>query len=270
MVYFGTFVLFCQELFYDERGIYTVAIFFICMILLTIWATSVYIQRTEKQKKEKRLREEQYEAYMKKVREEEQIRLIELKKQKEEQDRLIAEKNAIYDRTVLSIREYPITISDEKAKKIAISFLNSLTYSTITIRSDIEKLGDFVVVDTETTGLRVVSDEIIEVAAIRFRNFQPVEKFTSLLSPSRPIPEQITEINHITDEMVNGKPCFQQVAASLVEFIGDDNIVGHNLPFDLKFIVHYGANVTTKKRKYFDTLDLAKKTLRGEPSTSPR
>lgn len=125
-----------------------------------------------------------------------------------------------------------------------------------------ERLSNYVVIDTETTGLRCTSDEILEVAAIRFRGFEPVEKFVTLLAPSKPIPEQITEINHITDEMVAGKPCFQQVAASLIDFIGDDDIVGHNLPFDLKFIVHYGANVTEKQRKYYDTLAIAEKTIK--------
>ncbi|MBD5162955.1 MAG: 3'-5' exonuclease [Oscillibacter sp.] len=123
-------------------------------------------------------------------------------------------------------------------------------------------IPNFVVQDTETTGLKCSSDEIIDIAAIRFRNFQPVDKFSMLLAPKKSIPERITAINHITDEMVAGCPCFQQVALSLVEFIGDDNIVGHNLPFDLKFIVHYGADVTTKKRKYYDTLALAQKTVK--------
>lgn len=236
------------------------AIAFIILLPVFMW------QAAQKKKKGEKLRQEQYEAYMKKVREEEETRAEARKKEEEEYQKKLAEKNAAYDKMISSIQEYPVAISEDKAKKIAISFINNLTYSTITVKSDMDKLGNFVVVDTETTGLKVVSDEIIEIAAIRFRNFQPIEKFTLLLAPSKPIPERITEINHITDEMVAGQPCFQQVAASLVDFIGDDNIVGHNLPFDLKFIVHYGANVTEKKRKYFDTLDLVRKTFRGEQS----
>lgn len=173
-----------------------------------------------------------------------------------------AERDAAYNAMIAAIRPVTVTVTEEKAKKIAISFLNTLTYSTITARSNLEQLSNYVVIDTETTGLKCTSDEIIEVAAIRFRGFEPVEKFVTLLAPSKPIPAEITKINHITDEMVAGKPCFQQVAASLIEFIGNDNIVGHNLPFDLKFIVHYGANVTEKKRKYYDTLAIAQKTIK--------
>lgn len=162
-----------------------------------------------------------------------------------------------------AIQPIPIFVSDRKSKKIAISFLNSLKYSTITVHSNMETLGDYVVIDTETTGLKCVSDEIIEIAAIRFHKFQPVEKFTTLLTSSKSIPKHITEINHITNEMVADKPCFQQIAPALLEFIGNNNLVGYNLPFDLKFIVHYGANVTVTPRKYYDVLDLARKTIRN-------
>jgi len=69
-------------------------------------------------------------------------------------------------------------------------------------------------------------------------------------------------INHITLDMVEGRPTFGQVAESLLSFIGNDNIVGHNLEFDLKFIVKGGADVTAQKRKYYDTLDIAQRTLK--------
>lgn len=167
-----------------------------------------------------------------------------------------------YNNMVASIPKYSVPVSQKKSAKIAASFVNDLTFSTVTKRSNILKLGNFVVVDTETTGLKYTSSEIIDIAAIRFRDFQPVLKFSMLLAPSKPIPKEITTINHITDEMVSGCPCFQEIAESLVEFIGDDDIVGHNLPFDLKFIVHYGADITTKDRKYYDTLAISRKTIR--------
>lgn len=244
------------------------------IIVLFIVIYPIIMWTSVQNKKEKRKREEneriqqhmQREAHLKKLREEQEARLREEEqKHREEAEarrRAEEERNAEYEKMVNSIKKCPIVISEEYAKKIPISFINSLTYSTITIKSNLELLGNFVVIDTETTGLKSVSDEIIEIAAIRFRNFQPVEKFTSLLTSKKPIPERVTEINHITDDMVAEKPYFQQIAHSLVNFIGDDNLVGHNLPFDLKFIVHYGANVTEKKRKYFDTLALAQKTIK--------
>ncbi len=250
-----------------------VPIFCICLIAAGIWIIFISIKQIQKQTKEKERLKQEREAQLERMRKEEEIRLEKLRKEKiereeaekrvrEEQARARAERDAIYNAMVAAIRPVPVVAAEEKAKKMTISFLNSLTYSTLTVRSNMEQLSNYVVIDTETTGLKCTSDEIIEVAAIRFRGFEPVEKFVTLSAPSKPIPEQITEINHITDEMVAGKPCFQQIAASLVEFIGEDNIVGHNLPFDLKFIVHYGANVTERKRKYYDTLAIAQKTIK--------
>lgn len=187
---------------------------------------------------------------------------LERKKRVDEFIKQREEEYAAYDTMVSAIQDATIAVSDKPAKKIGAAFVNDLTYSSITRRSDMSKLGNFVVIDTETTGLRYTSHEIIDIAAIRFRNFKPVAKFSTLLSPYKPIPIEATEINQITDEMVVGKPHFQQIAESLLDFIGDDNLVGHNLPFDLKFIIHYGADVSTKKRKYYDTLAIAQKTVK--------
>lgn len=167
-----------------------------------------------------------------------------------------------FKNAILEIQDAEIVVTDEPAKKQTISHLGDLTYSNITKKTPRDKLGDFVVIDTETTGLKPTSAEIIDIAAIRFRGFKPVSKFSTLLAPQKPIPVEATKINGITNEMVAGKPCFQQIAASLVEFIGNDNIVGHNLPFDLSFIVRYGADVTAEKRKYYDTLAIARRTIK--------
>lgn len=164
--------------------------------------------------------------------------------------------------SLYEMEDAQIEVSDTLAKKVAISKLNEITYSNITKKTPRDKLGDFVVIDTETTGLKPSSAEIIDIAAIRFRGFKPVSKFSTLLAPQKQIPPEATKINGITNEMVAGKPCFQQVAASLVDFIGKDNIVGHNLPFDLSFIVKYGADVTLEKRKYYDTLAIARRTVK--------
>ena len=210
------------------------------IIVCIVWAEARAEKKKNEQAKElqeqKRLQEEQEREEERKLREEQQHEME--RKRQEEYRRKLEEKYAAYDKMVSSIEAYPAAVSDIKAPKKAISFINDLTFSTITKRSDMTQLGNFVVLDTETTGLRCTSDEIVDIAAIRFRDFQPVSKFSMLLASKKPIPPEVSAVNHITDEMVAGCPCFQQVAASLVEFIGDDNIVGHNLPFDLKFIVH--------------------------------
>lgn len=61
--------------------------------------------------------------------------------------------------------------------------------------------------------------------------------------------------------MVEGQPHFDVVASQLLTFIGDDNVVGHNLPFDMKFLMCSGADLTKIKRRYFDTLRIARNTV---------
>ena len=65
---------------------------------------------------------------------------------------------------------------------------SEVTVSNITLKNSFEKLKTFCVVDTETTGLSCVQNELIEIAAIKFNDFEPVEKISYLIKPKKPIP----------------------------------------------------------------------------------
>lgn len=166
------------------------------------------------------------------------------------------------------VPEVPIVISGKPAGRIDTSqlefFQEGPKFTSVTSRSNKVSLSDFVVLDVETTGLSAYRDRIVEVSAIRFRDFEPVEQFHSFVNPEDPIPERATSIHGITDEMVKDAPTFGQIADNLVSFIGKDNLVGHNLAFDLKFIVSSGADITQQKRRYYDTLAIAKSKLQRE------
>jgi DNA polymerase-3 subunit epsilon len=60
----------------------------------------------------------------------------------------------------------------------------------------------YVALDLETTGLNPDKDAIIEVGAVKFRDGEIVEEFTTLVNPGRPIPPEITMITGITDRDV--------------------------------------------------------------------
>ena len=104
-----------------------------------------------------------------------------------------------------------------------------------------ENCRSFVVFDTETTGLYPWRDKIIEIGAVRFRDGEPVETFHSMIDPEIHIPEMVTQINHITDDMVAGAPTAGEVMAAFDEFAGTDDIVGHNIDFDLRCIKSAGS-----------------------------
>jgi len=173
-------------------------------------------------------------------------------RQKERETSFVAELEAL--------SRAPISTDGPEIKKKNISDISDLKYSNITVRSDIQKLGRFVVVDTETTGIRATSS-IVEVSAIRFVDFEPVELFTTLIKPPKPIPLDASSINGITDDMVSESPRIWEIIPSLISFIDGWSIVGHNLPFDLKFLYRDGLDIQPKQRLY-DTLDLISRILK--------
>lgn len=194
----------------------------------------------------------------------EEAERIEKERREQEYQRRYQEKVQYYENMISRIAPVEVSISPEPAKIILLKDQPEIKFSSVTSKSSVEKLGNFVVVDVETTGLQPSKCEIIDLAAIRFRNFIPVEKFTTLLSSKKPIPSEAQMVNGITDAMIQGKPRFQHIAVSFLDFIGKDNLVGHNLGFDLDFIVRYGADVSLQKRKYYDTLDIARKTIKKQ------
>lgn len=160
-----------------------------------------------------------------------------------------------------SIPKHTIHLSQYDKEPLA---FEKIKPTNITVRSNLDKLGTFIVLDTETTGFKPPKDKIVEIAAIKFENWHPTEIFETLINPQRTIPTAASNVNHINDEMVKDEPLIFEVMDDFNNFVKSFNIVGHNLDFDLEFLVSSGA-VFDSKTKYYDTLWLAQKVL-----TSPK
>ena len=159
------------------------------------------------------------------------------------------------------IPRVPVIQSLERTKRANMISMPEIKYSNITRSTNLAKLFPLVVVDTETTGVKPGGNDIIEVSAIKYGpDFAPISCFTSLCKPRKPIPADATEVNNITDEMVATAPPFALIAPAFSEYIAGCNVVGHNLPFDLRFLYISGVELPPKA-KYYDTLDLVKKVL---------
>ena len=119
-----------------------------------------------------------------------------------------------------------------------------------------------IVLDTETTGLDPASgDRVIEVAAIELFNFIPTGgTFHKVIDPERDVPEEATRVHGFTAEMLRGKPLFADIADELVAFLGEDEIIAHNAPFDFGFLdaefVRAGRPKLDRARMV-DSLDIA-------------
>lgn len=123
---------------------------------------------------------------------------------------------------------------------------------------------DYVVFDLETTGLSPTEDEIIEISGLRVREHKVVEEFSTLVNSGMPIPYAASQVNGITDSMVQGAPDIGEALTHFFAFIDKDLLVGHNIhTFDTNFIYdsamrHLGRGL---ENDYIDTLYMAKSCL---------
>ncbi|MCB2203947.1 DEDD exonuclease domain-containing protein [bacterium] len=95
---------------------------------------------------------------------------------------------------------------------------------------------EFVVCDVETTGLSPDRNRITEIALVRLRGNQIVDRYSSLINPKQFIPEEIQRLTGITNAMVYGAPPAEDVMSEVRRFIGDAIFVGHNVRFDRSFV----------------------------------
>ena len=146
------------------------------------------------------------------------------------------------------------TVSDRLPRKDGASVVS---YQAMSLEESLQ-VGDYAVVDVETTGLHPETDKIIEVAAIRCIGGK-FEAFKTLVFPRNRIPEYVTQLTGIRNIDVMNAPQIKKVAPKLLDFVRDLPIVAHNAPFDVKFIAAafetIGANIDMR---YIDTVPLAR------------
>lgn len=147
----------------------------------------------------------------------------------------------------------------------------SLDTAIISPPIDLPEFQNFTVIDVETTGLDPVCHDVIEVTALRFEGFRPTEIFTSLVKPrkNKRVPTAAGEVNKITDAEVENAPYFSEICASLQQFLDPAKmIVGHNLPFDVRFLFISGIHWDPSKL-YVDTLENSRRFLGSKRFFSP-
>ncbi|EMT46863.1 PolC-type DNA polymerase III [Anoxybacillus flavithermus] len=118
----------------------------------------------------------------------------------------------------------------------------------------------FVVFDVETTGLSAVYDTIIELAAVKVKNGEIIDRFESFANPHHPLSATTIELTKITDDMLKDAPDVEEVLEKFYHWIEDCVLVAHNATFDIGFLnagfkkIHRGK-VTNP---VIDTLELAR------------
>jgi len=127
----------------------------------------------------------------------------------------------------------------------------------------------FTAIDIETTGLGAEKAKIIEIGAVKYEDGKQQEVFSTLINPQTAgIPERITELTGITDEMVKDAPAEAEAMGSLLRFLeGEEVLLGHNIPFDFSFLkVAAGRLGAEFSFRGIDTLVIARQCCPELPS----
>ena len=130
----------------------------------------------------------------------------------------------------------------------------------IVVRAREQSLQDsFVVFDIETTGFSAEEDKIIEIGAVKVEKGVIIDKFSTFVNPTVPIPFRITNLTGITDEMVLEAPKIDTVLPEFLDFVGDSVLVAHNAGFDVGFIEQNCKVLGLEcEYTYMDTVALAR------------
>ena len=120
----------------------------------------------------------------------------------------------------------------------------------------------YCVLDLETTGFSAKTEKITEIGIMKVKNGEVIDEFSCFVNPEKHIPQRVSEVTNITDDMVKDAKTIKDVFPDVLEFLGDSNntvIVAHNANFDVGFLKQNAINLGYKfDYTYLDTLSLAK------------
>lgn len=108
--------------------------------------------------------------------------------------------------------------------------------------------------DIEMTTPRPENQEILEIAAIKFKGHKVLDSFSTLVNPRCSIPYNIQVLTGISQADVDRAPAFSEIAGDLLKFIGDSPLVGHTVSSDVSCLERKGVILSNKQ---IDTFELA-------------
>ncbi len=130
-----------------------------------------------------------------------------------------------------------------------------------------------IVLDTETTGLDARGgDRLVEIGCIELLNRFPTGvEFHRFLSPeNKEVHPDAVRIHGISTEFLRDKPLFKTEVTAFLDFIGDDQLIIHNAPFDIGFLnmeLERLKKPPLQMTRVTDTLQLARRKFPGAPAS---
>ncbi len=95
-----------------------------------------------------------------------------------------------------------------------------------------------IILDTETTGLSVKTDRLIELAAIKLEDGRRTpHTYHSYFNPQPvKVSRSAFNVHGISNEFLSDKPAFKNCAREFLEFVAGHELIAHNARFDLQII----------------------------------
>lgn len=115
--------------------------------------------------------------------------------------------------------------------------------------------------DLETTGLDLANDKIIEIFMLKVNPDGSTETYEQLFNPEVPIPDLVTNLTGITNDMVKNEPTFKEKAAEIANFIDDADFAGFNsnkfdIPLLAEELINAGIDIDFSNRNAVDVMVL--------------
>ena len=152
------------------------------------------------------------------------------------------------------------TLKEGFSKAAQLKKIKNIEHSKLKKEVEKEKAKEYVVVDIETDGLDINNNKIIEIGAVKVGKNR--EEFHRLIKIQEKLPEEIVRLTTIDDEMLEreGVP-LGKALKEFSEFIGENNLVGYNVNFDIQFLNEAldRENLPKIKNKVYDIMQFVKK-----------
>ncbi|MGX7577286.1 3'-5' exonuclease [Candidatus Vidania fulgoroideorum] len=129
-------------------------------------------------------------------------------------------------------------------------------------------MHNYVIIDTETTGLCLKTDRIVELALIKLEKNKKIKIFHSFFNVKKKITKNAYKINKIKNSFLKKKKPFFKKIKTIDKFIKKSYLVSHNSKFDIGFLKkEYTLLGIKRKFLSIDTLKIFRKLYPGKKNT---
>lgn len=144
--------------------------------------------------------------------------------------------------------------------------------ATLKLKGGIDMTDRYVILDTETTGIDPSQGHrIIEIGCVELQNRRFTGRtYHQYINPAREIEAEAIAVHGITNDFLEDKPFFSDIADEFLDFIKGTELVIHNAPFDVGFLnnelrlMNTGLGAINDYSGVLDTLAMARKRHPGQ------